>query len=140
MHSCACFEADTTLCSKVNTGNGRREVECERGSIQKKKKKKNKENWEQVFSVHTQNKYYAIPKSRKCRKKSQLKKFQLSSQELVLCPILLKVHLPFLPQDESQQKNVHQIFFNHDPQVRTCSRYKEPWRWKIMAWNIRAMN
>lgn len=26
MHSCTDFEAETTLCKKVNTGNGRREV------------------------------------------------------------------------------------------------------------------
>lgn len=31
MHSCAGFEAETTLCRKVNTGDGRREVEWKGG-------------------------------------------------------------------------------------------------------------
>lgn len=31
MHSCAGFEAETTLCRKVNTGDGRREAERARG-------------------------------------------------------------------------------------------------------------
>lgn len=37
-HSCAGFEADTTLCRKVNTGNGSREVECKKINPGKKGK------------------------------------------------------------------------------------------------------